>query len=137
MLLPFVLFGMPAGQIADRWLGEKEIMITGIILMLLSTGLMFWLKSDSAIIWAILLFTGRTGAAIFEAMQETYFFKHVDGNDLDLINLFRDMRPFAWLIGTAFSAVILIFLPIQYIFLFLTITLFLSLWPAFTIKDTK
>jgi MFS family permease len=137
MLLPFVLFGLPAGQIADKWLGEKEIMITGLILMCISVAIMFVLNSHSAIIWAILLFTGRTGAAIVEAMQESYFFKHVDGDDLDLINLFRDVRPAAWLVGTGISAIILQFLPIQFIFLFLATVLLLSLWPALTIKDTK
>ncbi|MFW0862467.1 MAG: MFS transporter [Candidatus Komeilibacteria bacterium] len=137
MLLPFVLFGMPAGQIADRWLGEKEIMFTGLILMMVTTGIMFFYNVQNAVIWAILLFIGRIGAAIVEAMQESYFFKHVDGDDLDLVSLFRDVRPFAWLIGTGLSAIILHFLPIQYIFIFLAFVILLSLYPALTIKDTK
>ena len=137
MLLPFVLFGIPAGQIADRWLGEKEIMITGLILMLGTTTIMFFYTAHSAIIWALLLFLGRVGAAIFEAMQESYFFKHVNGDDLDLVSLFRDVRPFAWLVGTGLSAIILYFFPIHFIFLFLSIVLVLSLYPALTIKDTK
>ncbi|MBL7022301.1 MFS transporter [Patescibacteria group bacterium] len=137
MLLPFVLFGLPAGKIADKWLGEKEIIIAGIILMFITTGMIFFLNSNSVILWALLLFIGRTGAAIFEAMQETYFFKHVNGEDLDLINLFRDLRPMAWLIGTGLSVIILHYYPVQYIFIFLAIILFLSLYPALTIKDTK
>jgi len=137
MLLPFVIFGLPAGKIADKWLGEKEIIITGIILMFITTGMIFFVNSNSIVLWALLLFIGRTGAAIFEAMQEAYFFKHVTGDDLDLINLFRDLRPMAWLIGTGISVIILHFYPVQYIFIFLALILFFSLWPAITIKDTK
>jgi len=137
MLLPFVLFGLPAGQIADRWLGEKEIMFTGLVLMMITTGIMFFYNLQNAAIWALLLFLSRVGAAIVEAMQESYFFKHVNGDDLDLLSLFRDVRPFAWLIGTGLSAIILHFLPIQYIFIFLAFVILLSLYPALTIKDTK
>jgi len=137
MLLPFVLFEMPAGNAADKFWGEKEIMTLGIGIMLMAVTAVFITNTTSIIIWAIILFVSRTGASLVEAMQETYFFKKVDGKDMDIINVFRDLNPAGWLIGAFISYLILQIFNIQIIFLFLSLVLLLALWPALTIKDTK
>ncbi|KKR13865.1 MAG: hypothetical protein UT42_C0036G0002 [Candidatus Falkowbacteria bacterium GW2011_GWA2_39_24] len=89
MLLPFVLFEIPAGIIADKYLGEKEMLMTGHFIMALAMVLIFFTTTDNLLAWGALLFFSRIGAALAEAMQETYFYKQVSVKDVGLINLFR------------------------------------------------
>lgn len=137
MLLPFVILQMPAGALADKYLGEKEIMATGFLIMMIFTGLIFFLDSSSIYVWAAVLFMTRVGASLVEVTQESYFFKHVDSADMDLISLFRDLRPAGWLLGSLISVIILQFLPVQFIFLFLSIVLLMALRPVLSLQDTK
>ena len=137
MLLPFVILQMPAGSLADKYLGEKEIMATGLLIMMIFTGLIFFLRSPSIYVWTAVLFMTRVGASLVEVMQESYFFKHVDSEDMDLISLFRDLRPAGWLLGSLVSVAILQFLPVQFIFLFLAVVLLLALRPVLVLQDTK
>jgi len=44
MLLPFVILQLPAGNLADRYLGEKEIMVVGLIIMMVTVGSIFLLS---------------------------------------------------------------------------------------------
>lgn len=137
MLLPFIIFQLPAGNLADRYLGEKEIMVVGLIIMLTATGSIFFIQSASFFVWAAILFMTRVGASLVDAMQDVYFFKLVNKQDMDLIDLFRDLRPAGWLAGSLFAVAILEFLPLPYLFLLLAIVILLGIRPALTIKDTK
>ena len=49
MLLPFVLFELPLGKVADKWLGEKEIMFGGVLITALATGACFFLTFSYAL----------------------------------------------------------------------------------------
>lgn len=137
MLLPFVLLQLPAGNLADKYLGEKELLIAGMIIMALSTGGITFITSHSAVVWAIILFITRIGAALVESMQEVYFFKIIKREDVDIINLFRDLTPAGWLAASGVSVIVLKFLPIQYIFFILAIAILLTLYSTFRLKDTK
>jgi len=137
MLLPFVLVEIPAGQIADKFLGEKEMLVGGLLCMAVFTLVMVIFESDSWLLWAFVLFLSRVGAALVEAMNETYFFKHVGKRDMDLINMFRDMRPLGWLVGALASFVLLKFFGIESIFVSIVVVLVIALWPALRLVDTK
>ena len=137
MLIPFVIFEMPAGHLADKYLGEKEIMVLGLIIMMISTGAIFFIQSSSFLVWAAILFMTRVGASLVEAMQDVYFFKLVDKHDMDLINLFRDLRPAAWLGGSILSVIVLQFFAIEYLFIFTAVIILFAVKPAMTLKDTK
>ena len=137
MLIPFVIFEMPAGQLADKYLGEKEILVLGLIIMVSSTGAIFFIQSASFLVWSAILFMTRVGASLVDAMQDVYFFKLVNKHDMDLINLFRDLRPAAWLTSSVLAVVILQFFTVEYLFLFTAIIILLAVRPAMTIKDTK
>ena len=137
ILIPFVLFELPAGKLADKYIGEKELMILGMSIMAVSTGLIFYINSTSAVVWTIVLFATRIGASLNEAMQEVYFFKIVNKEDADIINLFRDMTPAGWLFGSALAVTVLKFLDIRYVFMSLAIIIAFSLVSAFKLKDTK
>ncbi|MDP3875308.1 MAG: MFS transporter, partial [bacterium] len=115
MLLPFVLFEWPAGKLADRLLGEKEIMsagffITGVSLLSMPfIGKMFW-------IWMLILFISRVGASLIEAMTESYFFKHITARDTGLISIFRLTRSVGFVLGITISIVTLNFFSFEKIF---------------------
>ncbi len=137
MLLPFVLIQMPAGVLADRCLGEKEMLIIGNIIMIVAVTGIFFAKTTNPFIWGFLLFFSRIGAALAESMHETYFFKKVESRDMAVINLYRQNKPIGWLIASLAAFATLSFLPLTSIFLVLIAGLIIGLIPIFYIRDTR
>jgi len=137
MLLPFIFLEIPAGYLADKYIGEKELLVVGFLVLSLATFSIFFVNSASVLLWAVILFSTRVGAAIIEAMRETYFFKKVDKEDIDYINLFRDTGPLAYIIGPLLAIIILQLFPFNYLFLFLGIIVLSGLWFVFNLTDTK
>ncbi len=136
MLLPFVLFQLPLGKVADKRTGEKEILMTGLVIMACATGALTFLNGTSVALWAVALFLTRTGASFVEIMNETYFFKHVRDTDADVISFYRIMSPLAYIVGPLVATVLLFLLPMQYLFLILGCGILLGLYPAYTLEDT-
>ena len=137
MLLPFALLELPAGKIADRWLGEKEILSAGFLIAALFTILVSFITSNNFFIWTATLFMMRVGASLIEIMTESYFFKHVQGDDNNIISFFRITRPAAYIIGPIVASIALIFLDLRFIFIILGLILFSGLYYSFRIEDTK
>jgi MFS family permease len=137
MLIPFVLVEIPAGIIADRYLGEKELLITGFLILSVSLFLFYYIPVPSAWLWAAVLFLSRIGAALIEAMRETYFFKIVSVKDADDINIFRTTTPLGHTLGSLLAIGTLFFFPLQYLFLFLSIIMLSGFFFIASIKDTK
>ena len=99
MLLPFVLFEIPVGKLADNWCGEKEFMTLGLFILGTTLLIMPFLKTPNLIAWATLLFISRVGASFIEISSESYFFKQVGTRDLRLVSIFRMTWPLAFIIG--------------------------------------
>ena len=137
MLLPFILIEIPAGKIADKWIGEKELLSVGFIIMALFTMMIPFVGITSFVLWAGILFVTRIGASLVEVTTESYFFKHVQGDDANIISFFRMTRPTAYIAGPLVAIITLQFLPFQYIFLVLGIIMFLGLKYSFALKDTR
>jgi len=137
MLLPFLLLQIPAGRIADKVLGEKEMTITGLIFMITFTTVIIFFSSESWLLWAFVLFLTRVGASLVEAMNESFFFKQISSQDVDIINMFRDLQPIGWLSAAAVTFVLLHYFSIISIFVAVVIILILALWPAIKLVDTK
>lgn len=137
MLLPFLLLQIPAGRLADKTLGEKEMTIVGLLFMIVFTFVVTIFSSESWLMWAFVLFLTRVGASLVEAMNESYFFKQVSSKDIDVINIFRDLQPIGWLSAAAVSFVLLHYFSIMAIFVAIIIVLVLALWPAIRLVDTK
>lgn len=137
MLLPFILLELPAGYLADKYIGEKEILSVGIIITAIASILIFFTTTKNLIIWALILFTSRVGASLIEIMRDTYFFKKVEVEEIGIINAFRSTMPLGYIFVTLISTIILYFLPIHYIFLILGFILLSGLYFSLTLKDTK
>ena len=137
MLIPFVLFEIPAGWLADKYLGEKEILSVGLGIIILALFLFFAVKGNNPWIWGGVLFFSRIGAALVEAMRESYFFKIVSAKDIDYINLFRTTAPLGYLAGTAMAGIILNFYPLEYLFLFIAFIMTSGFLFIYTLKDSR
>jgi MFS family permease len=137
MLVPFVLIQYPAGYLADKYFGEKEMLFIGLVLMGSTAIIMGFLNTSDLVIWSIVLFISRIGASLFEIMRETYFFKKVDVDNIDIINAFRSTIPLAYLVAPALAITIIYYSQLNYLFVVMGVILLLGLWPTLTLKDTK
>jgi MFS family permease len=137
MLVPFLLLEAWLGRVADRLLGEKELLIAGFIVIAFATGTLSFVTAPSFALWAGLLFATRVGAAMVESMTETYFFKKIGAGDAQMVSFQRTIRPFAGLVGPLAATAFLAVLPLQQIFLALGILMLLGIPFALTLKDTR
>ena len=137
MLLPFVILQYPLGVLADKKIGEKKMLIFGLGTMLFFTVTFYFARSANVLVWSIILFGTRIGAAMVEVLRDSYFYKRIDGNDVDLIDFFRTAMPMGYIVAAFCSFIILLFLPLIWIFLFLAIVLASALVPAFILSENK
>lgn len=129
MLLPFVLLGIPIGRMVDKYhVSKRKLLYTGISIMALSTLIIPFIKYETYFwVWAIVLFMTRVGASIVETASEVYFFTHVHENQSNLLSLFRDMSPVAYLAAPLLGTAIISFTGIRYMFFVLAFIVLLSL----------
>ncbi len=139
MLLPFVFVQYPTGILADKK-GEKEILAVALLLMAISLVWLFFVEVSPNSFWlvALILMLGRTGAALFEVGQDSYFYKKVNADDVRVINLFRTSTAVAYILSmTIFGLLSLIINSYQGLFLILALILILGFIPLSKLKDTK
>ncbi len=136
-LTAFIITEYPAGWVADRWWGEKELMATGFGIVTLTLLAVPLLTSANLLWWAILLFANRVGASFIEITTESYFFKHVDGSDANLISLFRMTRPLAYVIAPLLASLILFFAPLAALFPALALLMLWGVILALCLHDTR
>lgn len=137
VLIPFALFELPAGKIADRYLGEKELLSLGFFIAALFTVFLSFIETNNFVFWATVLFTIRIGVSLVEIMTESYFFKHVSSNDNNTISFFRMMRPAAYIAGPIIATIALTFLDFKFIWIILGFILLYGLRFSFAIQDTR
>ncbi len=137
MLLPFALFELPIGKLADNTYGEKEILTIGLIIMGLATLCISFITAQNFLLWTALLFLTRTGASFVEITSDSFFFKQVNQSQTDEISIYRTTRPLGFIIGPIAATFALKFLPYNYIFLFLGITVILGTYWSLALKDTR
>jgi MFS family permease len=125
------------GELADRKYGEKEILTIGFVIMGLSTLLISFLTVKNIILWTLLLFLTRTGAAFVEITSDSYFFKHVDESKTDTISVYRSTRPLAFVLAPIMATVSLEFIPYGYLFLVIGIIAVLGTHWSMRIVDTR
>lgn len=135
-LVPFLFLQWPAGKLADLFIGEKEILIVGFLFIGFSLLFMPFL-SAGVVVWATVLFCSRIGASLVETMTDSYFFKHVNAEDVGLLSIFRLTRPASVILGSAAGAIALNFLSFDKLFYILAVVAFFGLKEALLIRDTK
>lgn len=138
MLLPYLFLELPLGIVADRYIGEKEIMVLGLIIIAVSfASIGFFHSSSITVLLIAVLVATRIGGAMVEITTESYFFKHVSGTDLNSISLFRMLAPLGTIIGPLMGSALLFYYPIQNLFSILGATILLGIPFALLLKDTR
>jgi MFS family permease len=137
MLIPFVILQYPLGVLADKKTGEKEFIIFAVILMGLSTGVIYFIGGKSILVWSMILFFTRIGAAIIEILRDSYFYKKIDGYDVDLIGIFRTAMPLGYIAASGISIILLLIFPLKFIFFLVGLIVFSALWPAIKLADSE
>lgn len=135
MLVPFVVFQYPAGLLADKKTGEKNLLIFALFVMGMSVLSIVFFSSVSIVLWGVVLFCTRIGAALLEILRDSYFYKRIDGDDVDLIDFFRTTRPVAYIVFAVISGIMLSFLPIKSVFILIGLIVLLGLWPAYHLTN--
>ncbi|MEI6588255.1 MAG: MFS transporter, partial [Candidatus Moraniibacteriota bacterium] len=131
MLLPFVVLQYPMGFLADKKMGEKKLLIFALFIMAFSAIAVYLTNSPSALIWSLVMLGTRIGAAMVEILRDSYFYKRIDGDDVDLIGFFRTAMPVGYILAASLSFVFLLFLPLSAIFILSALVVFSALVPAF------
>lgn len=137
MFTPYLLIEIPAGILADRYLGEQELLIAGFIVTGFFTILLLFVSTPNLLLWAWLLFMTRVGTALIEITTESYFFKHMRGSDADTISFFRMLRPFAYAVGPLSASLLLLTLPLHILWPILGCIMLCGTAAAAHIVDTK
>ncbi len=137
MHIPYVLFDIPWGKIADKILGEKEIMGAGIVIIGLSTISIGLITSNLFWVWACALALTRLGASMIQVTTESYFFKKIKDTDTDKISIFRNTSPVAILIAPIIATVCLTVASLSQLFIILGAIVLLALIPNYKLHDTK
>lgn len=137
-LIPLVIMPYELGIIADNKLGEKELMLLGLLILTVSAFTISIVTSSNILVWILILTVSRIGAALVETMSYTYYFKKINAGDVDLTTLFSNVRNFSLAI-TALFGIILSPLVIMYptiMFVMLGIILLWGITQVFHIHDT-
>lgn len=89
-LIPLVLLPYELGLLADTRFGEKEILIIGLLILVVTTFLCVIVTSSDPRIWMLIFLVSRIGASFVETMAYTYYFKKVGPEDTSLTALFSN-----------------------------------------------
>lgn len=109
MLIPYVLIEYPAGVLADKLIGDKEMMFAGFLITggsFAAIGLLT-AATPSFVILAVLI-ASRIGAALVESMTEGHFFRRVSEKDVNSVSMFRGIWPLSDIIAPLIGSLILL-----------------------------
>lgn len=135
MLVPFLFFEYPIGWLADKELGEKEMIILFLAWMALAVAFIYQLDKPDVLMWSFALLATRVGAAAIQILRDSYFYKKIDKDDIDLIDFYRTAMPVAYIVSAGLSAIVLNYYGVREIFLMAAILLVTALVPAWRLRD--
>lgn len=96
-MFAFLIIELPAGVLADKVLGETEMMSAGFLIMGASLATLSFMKFAPIILIAVIFFATRIGAALVEVTTESYFFKKTSGEDAEIMEVFRGARHISYI----------------------------------------
>lgn len=114
-IIPFILLESKVGEYADKH-GIHKPLATGFFIM--AACLIFAGLSPFHFLNLIILIVVSFGAALVEPLQEYYLFKHLKKEEEDnLYGIYMTADPISYFLAPSIGALIILFLPFQYIFL--------------------
>jgi MFS family permease len=135
MLIPLAVNEYPVGILADRYVGEKRLLMLGFFIAGLFVILLSVTTAKDFLYWTGIMFILRVGASFIEILTESYFFKHVTGSDNNTISFFRITRPASFVISPLIGSMVLLFVDIQYMWIVAGLVLFSGIYFSSRITD--
>ncbi len=135
--LAYVIMEYPIGIVADKLIGEKEMMALGLMIMAISTAWISFVSVQSVIMWAVVMFVTRIGASFVEVTTEVHFFKRTNSTDAQVISFFRVTRPLAYIAGAIIASLSLLYLPFNLLFVVIAFLMIPAMFVTLDIQDTK
>lgn len=109
MLVPYVVVEYPASWVADRYLGDKELMLAGFLIAGVATATLGILTPTTSLaVIVVILVASRIGSALVESMVEAHFFRRVGKRDIGSVSVFRSVWPISYIIGPIIGSIILL-----------------------------
>jgi Na+/melibiose symporter-like transporter len=133
----YVLFEYPIGVIADTYIGEKEMMGLGLMILAVSTACISFVTVPSVFLWSIIMFITRFGASFVEVTTEVHFFKKTKSSDAQIISFFRVTRPLAYIVGAMIASLSLLYLPFNLLFVVIAFVMIPAMFLTLDIEDSK
>ena len=133
----YVILEYPAGIIADKYLGEKEMMGFGFLIIIIATSWMAFVQADDVLVWSLIMFVSRIGAALVEVTTESYFFKQTKSTDAQIISFFRTTKPLGYVLGAMFASLSLLYIEFNLLFIAFAALLVPAMFLTVNIKDSK
>lgn len=140
MLSPYFFELIPLGKLADSTLGEKELMITSLCLIIITLLTLWVVDTSSWLVYAGILFFLKAGTGALDMLTDSYFFKHADDQDGQMIALYREAYPLAYLIAPLVMSLLLTtnIIELQHVWIVAAIaTLLVAVPPALKLSDTR
>lgn len=135
--LAYVLFEYPIGIIADKYIGEKEMMALGLLILAVSTAWISFVSVPSVVLWSLVMFVTRIGASFVEVTTEVHFFKKTRSSDAQIISFFRVTRPLAYIAGAIVASLSLLYLPFNLLFVVFAFLMIPAMFVTLDIEDSK
>lgn len=138
-LLPLVVLPYELGLLADRKFGEKEMLIIGLLILVVTTFICVIISTPEVRVWAFVLLLSRIGASFVETMAFSYYFKKIGPEDPSLTALFINMHAVATItVGTVgiIVAPFLVMRP-QLMFIILGCAILWSISYVLPMRDTR
>ena len=135
--MAYVILEYPIGIVADKYIGEKEMMGLGFLIIAISTSWISFTVTTSVVVWSTIMFITRVGASFVEATTESYFFKQTKSSDAQVISFFRVTRPLAYVFGAMIASFTLLYLPFNLLFVVVAAMMIPAMFFTIGIKDTK
>ncbi len=138
-LIPLVVLPYEIGYLADKKIGEKEMLIIGLLILTITTFLFVVISTKTIWIWVLLLLLSRVGASFVETMSFSYYFKKVGAEDPSLTALFINTQGIGMLLVGTVGVIIAPFLgerP-QLMFVVLGCAILWSISYVLPMKDTR
>jgi MFS family permease len=113
------------------------MMAFGFAILAISTSWFVFLDNSSLVAWMIAMFMTRVGASFVETTTESYFFKHTESKDTNIIGLFRITRPLSYVVGALLGTLTLYFLDFHILFMVLGLLMVPGLFFSMALHDTR
>jgi Major Facilitator Superfamily len=133
----YVIFEYPIGIIADKYIGEQEMMGLGLMIMAVSTAWISFVTEPNVLMWILIMFITRIGASFVEVTTEVHFFKRTNSTDAQIISFFRVTRPLAYLVGAIISSIALLYLPFNLLFVVIAFLMIPAMFATLNIVDSR